>query len=152
MPRISIEEALLKGYITKDEAKAMRAAAHPGRAGGGRPRTKLTQTCNEPQAILWRAIKARWPDAEWELAHAVPGRRFKIDIAFSAARLAVELDGWQYHGKYKSDFQKDRERQNLLTLHGWRILRFTAGDVHRDIQAILAQIAAALEPPTAAQG
>ena len=30
---------------------------------------------------------------------------------------------------FKDKFQRDRERQNLLTLHGWRILRFTAKDV-----------------------
>lgn len=65
----------------------------------------------------------------------MPNRRYRIDIAIPRSKLAIEVDGWEWHGKHKGDFQRDRERQNLLTLHGWRILRFTAGDVRRDVEA-----------------
>ncbi len=79
-----------------------------------------------------------------EYRGAVPGRRFRIDIAFPAEHLAIEFDGWAYHGRFKEDFQRDRERQNLLTLNGWRILRFTAQDYHRNALGILDLIAQSL--------
>ncbi len=79
-----------------------------------------------------------------EYRGAVPGREFRIDIAFPAKHLAIEFDGWAHHGRFKADFQRDRERQNLLTLNGWRILRFTAKDYHRDAWGILDLIAQSL--------
>ncbi len=79
-----------------------------------------------------------------EYRSAVPGRRFRIDIAFPAKYLAIEFDGWAHHGRFKADFQRDRERQNLLTLNGWRILRFTAQDYHRNAWGIIDLIAQAL--------
>jgi very-short-patch-repair endonuclease len=77
---------------------------------------------------------------EREFTNAVPGRRFRIDIALPASRLAIEVDGWEWHGKHKGDFTRDRERQNLLTLHGWRILRFTAGQIRKDVAGCVEMI------------
>lgn len=99
---------------------------------------------------LWRAV-ADIPGAELEYKDAVPGRRFRLDIAFPDARLCCEVDGWEWHGKHKNDFQKDRERQNLLVLNGWRVLRFTALDIRRDVngcrERIMIAIAAYAGPP-----
>ena len=84
-----------------------------------------------PASRLWEIVK-NIPGAQQEFSGAVPGRRYRLDIAFPAERLCVEVDGWEWHGKYKGDFQRDRERQNLLTRHGWRILRFTAKDIRQN--------------------
>lgn len=104
-----------------------------------------------PHDMLWEAVRQRWPDAERELAGAVPDRKFRLDIGFVAARLAVEVDGFAHHGKYVADFRRDRLRQNLLTLAGWRILRFAAGDIRGDLQGCLATIEAALAAPMPAR-
>lgn len=107
-------------------------------------RTKTTET---PHDILWRAVQARWPGrAVREFEGAVPGRRFRIDVAFPHERLALELDGWAYHGRHLGDFTRDRERQNLLCLHGWRVLRFSAGMVRKDLDHQIGILAAALDP------
>lgn len=97
-----------------------------------------------PHRLLWNSVLARWPGAKKEFAEAVPGRRFRIDIAFPDIKLAIEVDGWQWHGKHKNDFKKDRERQNLLTLHGWRILRFTAGDIYQSTEACVKTVEKAI--------
>ena len=55
------------------------------------------------------------------------------------------MDGWQWHGKHLADFQRDREKQNLLTLHGWRILRFTNKDIRTKLSATLDTIQSALD-------
>lgn len=87
-------------------------------------RKKNTHKENCPQYVLTRALQERWPEIQAEFEPQIDGRKFSIDLAFPDVKLAIEVDGWQYHGKFKSGFQKDRQRQNLLTIHGWRILRF----------------------------
>jgi len=58
---------------------------------------------------------------------------FKIDLAYPALLLAIEVDGGQAmarggrHGGNR-DYQKTRE----LTLAGWRLLRFTSNEVRTD--------------------
>jgi very-short-patch-repair endonuclease len=54
----------------------------------------------------------------------------EVDACWPAARLAVELDGWERH-KDRHAFQKDRDKGNALTRAGWRLLRFTHDDVVR---------------------
>ena len=100
-----------------------------------------------PQELLWYAVKVRWPAAEKEVSAMVPDRRFRIDIAFVRDGLAVEVDGFAHHGKFLKDFKRDRERQNLLTLVGWRILRFSAGEVRKDLLGCLSMIERCLSSP-----
>jgi len=54
----------------------------------------------------------------------VGGRLVVGDVLFVEERLILEVDGFEYHSA-AGDFQRDRERQNLLTLAGYRVLRFT---------------------------
>lgn len=150
--RFSFDQAAKAGLITREEAARGEAARSARRRSAGRtpgewgaPRRLCALEGDLPQEILWRGVCRRWPGtARWE--YRVPGspRRYRIDVAFPADRLAVELDGWRHHGKYKQDFQRDRERQNALTLAGWRILRFYPGQIHKDLDGVLDCIAQAL--------
>lgn len=103
-----------------------------------------------PQEKLWRACVHRWPQwvrdgrLVWEYPRAVPGRRYRLDIAFPRQKLACEVDGWQYHGKYLSDFKRDHERDRLLVIHGWRVMRFYAREIHENRDALIEQIEQAL--------
>ena len=99
-----------------------------------------------PQDILWAEVARRWPEAQREY-RVIPGRRLRGDIVFPEAGLCVEVDGWQYHGRLLGDFLRDRTRQNLLTIAGWRLLRIPAGDIRRDLKACCALIALALDSP-----
>lgn len=102
-----------------------------------KPSIKTVKSGNDPQSILWEAVRSKWPHAVAEFPAQVPGRKFRIDIAFLNERLAVEMDGWQYHAKHLEDFKRDRRRQNLLVTHGWRVLRFTAADIHQNMDGCL---------------
>ena len=93
-----------------------------------------------PEEDLWTAVRAQFPHAQREFAGAVPGRRYRIDIALEAEKIAIEIDGWQYHGKFKSAHEADRERQNHLAVSGWLVLRFTAGQIFKDLQGVSATI------------
>lgn len=53
------------------------------------------------------------------------GRMAYIDLAYPAQSIAIELDGWDFHGR-RSAFDPDRVRRNELTLLGWDVYQFTA--------------------------
>lgn len=171
MLRFSIEHAVSKGWITKDQASKQKEVAQKGRnayaPGGGdskatAPTTnshaemlKKRQWCEIdgelPQERLWRACVKRWPERiasrnlVWEYPGAVPGRRFRLDIAFVDALLAVETDGWLYHGKYLDDFKRDRARDRLLVRNGWRVIRFFSSEILNDPVALTDEIQEALD-------
>jgi very-short-patch-repair endonuclease len=48
----------------------------------------------------------------------------EVDFVWQDARLIVEVDGYQHH-RSPTSFEMDRERDVVLTLAGWRVLRFT---------------------------
>jgi len=52
-------------------------------------------------------------------------RRCRIDLAYPALRLAIEVDGWEHH-RTRSAFDDDRARANDLVAAGWNVLRFTS--------------------------
>ena len=54
----------------------------------------------------------------------VGGRRRRIDFAFPARRVAIEVDGYEFHSRHQV-FEDDRVRANALELAGWTVLRFT---------------------------
>lgn len=109
-------------------------AGREKRAATGAARSVL------PEDRLWSMVSARFPKAEREYRGAVPGRRFRVDIALPALRIAIECDGWTHHGKHRQAHRTDRERQNLLVLHGWRVLRFTTSQIQHDEVGILESI------------
>lgn len=112
------------------------------RGGQSRSRRRHGPT---PHDILWDAVSARLEGAVREFKGAIPDRKHRIDIAIPAVRLAIEVDGWEWHGKHKGDFTRDRVRQNLLTQHGWRILRFTAGQIRKDVAECVDMIERSIE-------
>ncbi len=66
-----------------------------------------------------------------------------VDAAIPSARLIIELDGRRWHST-RADFQRDRDRDRRAVEHGWRVLRFTHGDVIKRPQAVIDSILAAL--------
>jgi len=143
MPRISVEDALKLNLISKDEAKVMRGQNKRRKPSSLTFPVELQP--KTPHEILWDAVLTRFGDiAVLELKDVVSDRKFRADIAFPAERVIVEVDGWQYHGKFKTDFQKDRMRQNLLTINNWRILRYFPGEIKNNMEFILNQIAEAV--------
>lgn len=60
------------------------------------------------------------------------GRTIRIDLAYPEFRIAIELDGWEFH-RARSAFDEDRARANLLVLDGWALLRFTSRSTDAEI-------------------
>ncbi len=58
----------------------------------------------------------------WVLGH--PLGPYRIDLAFPAQRVAIEVDGWAWHVDPER-FRNDRRKGNYITRCGWDLLRFT---------------------------
>ena len=72
---------------------------------------------------------------------------YEIDVAFPAAMVAVEVDGWAWH--HEADrFVHDRARQNALVAAGWTVLRYTWHQLHREPDRVVAEIKAAVRRST----
>lgn len=71
-----------------------------------------------------------------------PVRGYVVDIAFPKEKIAIEVDGWAFHVD-QATFQRDRRRQNHISLDGWQILRFTWLDLTEHPHRVIAEIAAA---------
>jgi len=71
-----------------------------------------------------------------------PTRRWRFDWAFLGARLAVEIDGGHWVRGRNSHHSptggsRDREKDRAAIMLGWRVLRYTTGDLkQRPVQII----------------
>jgi very-short-patch-repair endonuclease len=63
----------------------------------------------------------------WVLGH--PLGPYRIDLAFPAQRVAIEVDGWAWHVDPER-FRNDRRKGNYITRCGWDLLRFTWHGLH----------------------
>ncbi len=75
-----------------------------------------------------------------EYKKAVPHRNFRIDFAYPMEKLAIEFDGYRYHGFSKKGFKDGLQRQNLLVTHGWRVLRYSLTDVRDRLDHVLSEV------------
>jgi len=69
------------------------------------------------------------------------GRELHPDRAWPEVKLAVELDGAQFHTS-PEDRRRDLARDAALAAAGWVVLRFTYADVLRDPDGVRAQVLA----------
>lgn len=70
---------------------------------------------------------------------SVQRRFFEVDCLWTAQRLIVELDGRESHGTDLA-FEKDRERDRLLLVEGWRVARVTWRQLRDDAPAVIADL------------
>lgn len=145
--RVSLKEARRLGWVEPDEVTKPHRMCNPNQP----TRNSLSAVPVEgadPQSTLWRALLARDPQAMargdlcWEARGLIPGRRFRVDIAWVPTAIAIEVDGYQFHGRMLSGFHRDREKDRLLRLNGWTVMRFAARDISKDMAGVIDQIEA----------
>ncbi|GAA2110292.1 hypothetical protein GCM10009841_32250 [Microlunatus panaciterrae] len=125
----AIDRVLRTGFATlEDLQRAM--AQSPGRPGNKDRRTLLLDSRDRP----WSAAERRthrllraagitgWQANFWV---ELPDGGVFLDVAFVRARVALEVDGWEFHGRIKADFERTWRRHNALVAAGWRVLHIT---------------------------
>jgi very-short-patch-repair endonuclease len=121
----------------------------PGRNGCGVLRKVIDDKAiedGEPDSTLELRMsrlmrRAGLPEASFQ--HWISGT-IRVDFAYPHLKLAIEVDGRKSRGT-SSGFQRHTDRQNELVFGaGWRVLRFTWGDVVRRPGKVASAIAAAI--------
>ncbi len=66
------------------------------------------------------------------LAIQTPCGSYRIDVTLvkGDVKLAIELDGHEWHERTKEQAAKDKARDRYLQTKGWRVFRFTGSEVH----------------------
>jgi very-short-patch-repair endonuclease len=50
---------------------------------------------------------------------------WELDFRVVGTPVLLECDGWAHHGLDREQFERDRERDAVLSAAGWIVLRFT---------------------------
>lgn len=84
-------------------------------------------------------LEARLPPPRTNAVVVAGGRRIEVDCVWPDHSLAVELDGHAVHST-RAKFERDRERDRLLSTAGWRVVRVTWRQIARDRTALVADL------------
>jgi very-short-patch-repair endonuclease len=76
----------------------------------------------------------------------VHGRRYRVDMAYEAQRVAIEVDGFDAH-RDRRPFDRDRARGNDIVLLGYTLLRFTSAFNDWQIACTVADALSVPRPP-----
>lgn len=138
------DRAVQQGWLSVQDIER-RLRDQPRRWGNRQLRQLLLQVSDgaaaESERMLHRLLRSRGITG-WvpNLAVIVSGHRYVIDVAFPHLRLAIEVDGFDYHRRDR--FQRDRTKQNALIGAGWTVLRFTWSDIEDRPEYVIASIRA----------
>lgn len=139
------DRALQQEWMTHRDMAA-RLADYPGRQGNTTLRRVLSATSDgaaaESERRLHRLLRRAGITA-WRANYRVMSGGVLValvDVAFVAARVAIEVDGHAYHSDVDR-FRHDRRRQNALVALGWTVLRYTWHDLEHRAEEVIAEIA-----------
>lgn len=134
--------------LTTVDALSQRAGevCGTGWPGSARMRRLLEAAADRPvesalevrAARLLRASRLRPPAVQ----HAVAG--YRVDFAWPSQRLAVECDGFEWHGS-RLAWKRDRRRLAAIEATGWRVVHVTWDDVTQRPSETVARVVHALE-------
>ena len=142
-----LERALAEGIrrnTVRPSALTPLLARYPSRSGAPALRRLLATdpafTRSEAEERLLTLIReAGLPPPE---ANSPLGP-YEIDFLWRRARLAVEIDGWTFHGD-RAAFETDRRRDADLVSWGYRVIRVTWRQLSDAPGAVIARLASAL--------
>ncbi len=96
-----------------------------------------------PEILLWQRLRGGQTGSRFRRQH--PIGPYIADFYCSRLRLVIEVDG-ETHGRGTVP-EYDRRRDGFLEENGYRIMRIAAVDVLRNIDGVMAAIAASVAPP-----
>lgn len=145
-----LDALLKKGRINPKSLTTAKAFLDAPRSKG--KGSKLAPTVcefppnKEPAAVLYHRLVqsygrfAEGGDVLHEVRLPFTGSRVRLDMALPKYRIAIEVDGWQYHGKYLESFKKDRAKQLLLAEYGWLVIRLSNEQVKKCLEDVMLSI------------
>lgn len=89
--------------------------------------------------MRWRFLEARLPAPDVQVEVVEGSRRHRLDVGWREQRLGAEFDGLEAH-MTRQQLEADRDRHNWLTDRRWTLLHFTAVDVYRRWEPMVATV------------
>ena len=120
---------LLVRYPRQRGTATLRRILASDRAGDGITRSELEER------FLALVDEAALPRPKLNHHVDAAGRLLECDCVWGPQRLAVELDGHAAHGR-RTVFESDRARDRALATAGWRVVRVTWRQLHREAPAL----------------
>ena len=150
--RSAVEDSLARKLVLYEELeKIFLQVARKGRTGAGEMRKLLgylagtdMKTASQLEHLGMRVFEnGGLPLPVWQYpAPWNPDHR--IDFAWPHVCVGCECDSRRWHTRV-SDFQRDRDRDNLSLIHNWRIFRFTWDDFANRPEYVVEQLRMAIE-------
>lgn len=140
----ALDEALRRRAVSPASLRWAQSLM-PGREGN----PLLTQYLRASRDAPWSHLEREGHEllrkariSGWKANYRVqlPSGTIFIDVAFPGRKLAIEFDGWEFHGD-RASFIRDRRRDNELVLLGWTVLRYASDSLHevvRQVERLLA--------------
>ena len=97
----------------------------------------MRKALTDAELKLWNAVRAHRLMG-LGFRRQMPINRYIVDFACAELRIIVEVDGAQHNDP--DALRYDMERTGLLENSGWTGLRFTNGDVLKDIDGVCQHI------------
>jgi very-short-patch-repair endonuclease len=147
----AFESARRMGLTTTERVVACLEALGPRRRGAARLRRMLLHVGDAPAlesrletrvARLLRRSGLPAPVRQ-HVVTARDGRRYRLDFAWPRARVALEAEGFAWHGG-RLQWKRDRRRTAALEAMGWRLVAVTWDDVTRRPEETLHRLGLAL--------
>ena len=151
----AFERARKLGLVSPESvARRLELLGGRGRKGAAKVREVLGHTCpgaldSKLEGRVWRLIRrSSLPEPVRQLRVDVArGRWYRIDFAWPELLVAVEAEGFEWHGS-RARWKADKVRVAALERCGWRVLVVTWDDVTRRRAETLDRIAMALAERT----
>lgn len=119
------------------EAYCRNLGSHGSATAGRLLGAAADRSASQAQRLLV-AMLCRSGSTGWH--RGFPAAGYRIDVAFPAARVAVEVDGWAWPMDVEATDADQRRRQRLAR-HGWTVLHYTWHDLTGRPHVVLADIA-----------
>lgn len=143
----AIDDALRMGIPLSQLWDTLEAT--PGRRGNETLRQWLKDSRDEPWSPAERAahvVLRKVGITGWHANYPVKvrGRRAYVDLAFPELRLAIEIDGGEFHSSW-ADRNRDMARDRDLLDMDWVTYRFPASLLFDDPDAFIAAVQASIK-------
>ncbi|MDQ3956960.1 MAG: endonuclease domain-containing protein [Actinomycetota bacterium] len=137
----AVIDALKRGLTTRQRLKSrVPRTRGRGTVGAARLRRVLERWGDDaapPESVLEMRFRQlihghRLPPVVPQHEVAIEGGgRCRVDFAYPEHLIAIEVDGYRWHGGDPARWRGDLRRGNALTSRGWRVLRFSWDDMQR---------------------
>jgi hypothetical protein len=151
----AVDDALSRRLVTPASLREASDLVAARRRGGTRALSQVLDLwCNGPQvesvaeARFLRVVAGAClppPERQPVLSDA-DGVIGRVDFAWSARRVVLEVNGFRYHANPRS-YAADSERVNRLAAAGWTVLHATPAELETSPRALLAALERHLAAP-----